>query len=260
MLHAGLDLSRRRLDVCLIDDGGEVVDHTAAPPDADGLRHLAERLRGQPVRAVIESMTGARFVHDTLEELGWEVLVADAQKVKGLAPLACKTDKIDARVLAELSWRDLLHERGIQDGPDRLVRRQACRVEPNADIAELLSLLCVEVRPALTRPLVAPVLVARERDLQRRSENHKAERTRTEMALVDAQPVLADDDVVDNDGEAVVEEVGGEHRGVGRAQCKLTEGLLSRLLIRPERTPNDERLQGVGFDVHTPVEAFREQP
>jgi transposase len=51
-------------------------------------------------------MNGARFVHDTLEEHGWEVLIADAQKVKGLAPLACKTDKIDARVLAELSWRD----------------------------------------------------------------------------------------------------------------------------------------------------------
>ena len=57
---------------------------------------------GEPVRAVIESMTGARFVHDTLEELGWEVLVADAQKVKGLAPLACKTDKIDARVLGRV--------------------------------------------------------------------------------------------------------------------------------------------------------------
>jgi transposase len=101
-LHAGLDLSRRRLDVCLIDDAGNVVEHTAAPPDADGLRHLAERLGGQPVRAVIESMTGGRFVRDTLEELGWEVLVADAQTVKRLAPLACKTDKIDARVLAEL--------------------------------------------------------------------------------------------------------------------------------------------------------------
>jgi hypothetical protein len=36
------------------------------------------------------------------------VLVADAQKVKGLAPLACKTDKIDARVLALLSQRDLV--------------------------------------------------------------------------------------------------------------------------------------------------------
>src|SRR3954452_19774895 len=53
-------------------------------------------------------MTGARFVSDTLEALGWEVLVADAQKVKGLVPLACKTDRIDAPVLAVLSHRDLV--------------------------------------------------------------------------------------------------------------------------------------------------------
>jgi hypothetical protein len=55
------------------------------------------------VRGVIESMNGARFVHDRLEELGWKVLIADATKVQGLAPLACKTDKIEARVLATLS-------------------------------------------------------------------------------------------------------------------------------------------------------------
>ena len=53
-------------------------------------------------------MNGARFVHDELVRYGWEVLVADAQRVKGLAPLACKTDKVDARVLAELSFRDLV--------------------------------------------------------------------------------------------------------------------------------------------------------
>jgi transposase len=53
-------------------------------------------------------MNGARFVHDTLELGGWEVDIADAQKAKGLAPLACKTDKIDALVLAELSRRDLV--------------------------------------------------------------------------------------------------------------------------------------------------------
>jgi hypothetical protein len=46
---------------------------------------------GEPVRGVVESMNGARFVHDELISHGWEVLVADAQKVKGLAPLACKT-------------------------------------------------------------------------------------------------------------------------------------------------------------------------
>ncbi len=121
MLHAGLDLSRRGLDVCLMDERGDVVEHFAAAPDVDGLRVLAARLRGRPVRAVIESMTGARFVHDTLEELGWEVLVADAQKVKGLAPLACKTDKIDARVLAELSWRNLVPAIWL---PDPSIRRE----------------------------------------------------------------------------------------------------------------------------------------
>jgi hypothetical protein len=42
----------------------------------------------------VESMNGARFVHDELVRYGWEVLVADAQRVKGLAPLACKTDKL----------------------------------------------------------------------------------------------------------------------------------------------------------------------
>jgi transposase len=121
MLHAGLDLSRRRLDVCLVDDAGELVARIAAAPDADGLRHLAMRVRAARVRAVIESMNGARFVHDTLEELGWEVLIADAQKVKGLAPLACKTDKIDARVLAVLSQRDLVPAIWL---PDPAIRRE----------------------------------------------------------------------------------------------------------------------------------------
>jgi hypothetical protein len=70
---------------------------------------------------MIESMNGARFVHDRLEEHGWDVLIADATKVKGLAPLACKTDKIDARVLATLSARDLVPEIWL---PDRSIRRE----------------------------------------------------------------------------------------------------------------------------------------
>jgi transposase len=111
MLHAGLDLGRKKLDVCLLSDEGERLDQLAVPPDVDSLRTLARRVEevhAEPVCAVIESMTGARIVHDTLEQEGWDVEIADAQKVKGLAPLACKTDKIDSKVLAVLSHRDLV--------------------------------------------------------------------------------------------------------------------------------------------------------
>jgi transposase len=126
MLHAGLDLSRRRVDVCLISSDGEVVGEFACPCDREGLRGLVERVGlGVRVRAVIESMSGARFVHDALEQLGWEVLIADAQKVKGLAPLACKTDRIDARVLAVLSHRDLVPAIWLPDPTVRREREQA---------------------------------------------------------------------------------------------------------------------------------------
>jgi transposase len=127
MLYAGLDLSRKRLDFRLLDDEGATVDTGAAPPDADGLHGLSERLarHGEAIRAAIESMNGARFVHDTLELYGWQVEIADAQKVKGLAPLACKTDRIDARVLAELARRDLVPAIWLPDPRVRAERERA---------------------------------------------------------------------------------------------------------------------------------------
>ena len=124
MLHAGLDLSRKRLDVCLLGEDGEHLDQLAVSPDADSLRTLADRIaevHRQPVCAVIESMTGARIVHDTLEQAGWSVEIADAQKVKGLAPLAVKTDRIDSKVLATLSQRDLVPAIWL---PDPAVREE----------------------------------------------------------------------------------------------------------------------------------------
>lgn len=123
MLHAGLDLSRKRLDVCLLSDEGELLEQTATPPDLDGLRSLARRLEvhDEPIRGAIESMTGARFVHDTLEDLGWDVLIADAEKVKPFGSVACKTDKVDSQVLARLSQLSLIPEIWL---PDPRVREE----------------------------------------------------------------------------------------------------------------------------------------
>ena len=96
------------------------------PPDQDGLRRLVRGLdEGEPVRAVIESMSGARFVHDQLERAGWDVRVADAEKARGLAPLACKSDRIDCWVLAELARLELVPEIWLPQASVRGERERA---------------------------------------------------------------------------------------------------------------------------------------
>jgi len=108
-MHAGLDLGRNSIAVALVTDGGEVIDEFSVRPTGPGLGALVDRFgRSQTVRGVVESMSGARFVYDFLTDAGWEMQMADAYRVKGIGSLAAKTDRIDARVLAELSRRDLV--------------------------------------------------------------------------------------------------------------------------------------------------------
>src|SRR6266540_4799568 len=66
--------------------------------DRDGLARLVLEL-GDEVTACLEMMSGALWAHDELVACGWQVQVADARKVKTVAPLAAKTDKVDARLL-----------------------------------------------------------------------------------------------------------------------------------------------------------------
>ena len=44
MLRAGLDLSRHKVDVCLLNDRGVHLDQVAVRPDVDSLRTLARRI------------------------------------------------------------------------------------------------------------------------------------------------------------------------------------------------------------------------
>src|SRR6266568_7941603 len=126
MLYVGLDLSRKRLDWQALMPNGERAAIGAVPPDRDGLDKLVRRLGdGEGVLAVIESMSGARFVHDELERCGWDVRIADALKARGIAPLACKTDTIDTWVLAELARLELVPEIWLPDPEVRAERERA---------------------------------------------------------------------------------------------------------------------------------------
>jgi transposase len=124
--YLGIDWAYRRAAWCAKAEGGAIVDEGFVPADEDGLAKLVLRL-GSDVRACVEMMSGAVWVRDRLQAAGWQVEVADARKVKGLAPLACKTDKVDARVLAELCRRDLVPAVWLPSLDDRALRERLKR-------------------------------------------------------------------------------------------------------------------------------------
>ena len=100
MQYLGIDWGTRKAAWCASGDNGDVVEG-AISADEDGLAKLVLRL-GPDVRGCIEMMSGAVWVRDRLAQCGWDIQIAEPRKVKALAPLACKTDRVDARVLAEI--------------------------------------------------------------------------------------------------------------------------------------------------------------
>src|SRR3954452_4557671 len=124
--YLGIDWSYRRAAWCSLSDAGAIVGEGAVPADADGLARLVIE-RGTDVRAVVEMMSGAIWARDRLAEAGWRMQIAHARKVRDVAPLACKTDKVDARVLAELCRRDLVPELWVPPLEDRELRERLRR-------------------------------------------------------------------------------------------------------------------------------------
>jgi hypothetical protein len=89
----GIDWAYGRAAWCAVSEGGAIQSEGLIPADEDGLARLVLRL-GTEIRACVEMMSGALWVKDRLEAAGWSVEVAHARKVRDIAPLACKTDKV----------------------------------------------------------------------------------------------------------------------------------------------------------------------
>jgi transposase len=102
---AGLDLGDKYSYLCLIDqEGGEVIEEgrLRTSPEAFKRRFASER----PMRIAIEAGTHSPWASRVLEELGHEVLVANARKLRLIYSNKQKTDQIDAENLARLARLD----------------------------------------------------------------------------------------------------------------------------------------------------------
>ena len=104
MEFIGIDVHKRESQVCVLAQGGEVVLGRRVATQRE---KLAELLGKRPkARVLLESSTESEWVARCLEELGHEVVVADLNFAPMYATRSrrVKTDKRDARTLAEASW------------------------------------------------------------------------------------------------------------------------------------------------------------
>ena len=100
MDHIGIDVHKKESQICIVAEGGELIEQRVPTQP----RRFAEALGDRPrARIVIEASTESEWVARGLEGLGHDVIVADPN----FAPMYAtrtrkvKTDRRDARALAE---------------------------------------------------------------------------------------------------------------------------------------------------------------
>jgi len=103
-LTIGLDLGDRWSCYCVLDAVGEKASEGKLPTTKGGLDSVFGKMG--PCRIALEVGTHSPWVSRHLAEMGYEVIVANARKVKLITQSLKKNDRIDAEHLARLARVD----------------------------------------------------------------------------------------------------------------------------------------------------------
>jgi len=108
MIWVGLDLHKKYITACAMDEaGGIVAEHLRLPADAEALVTWLTGLGG-PVTVAMEATLYWAWLHDQLSAAGLAAVAAHPYQVKLIWQARAKTDPIDARKLADLLRTNLL--------------------------------------------------------------------------------------------------------------------------------------------------------
>lgn len=118
----GLDVHRDFAQVAVWEKG-RVTDAGRVPTSPEGLREFAQTLRKTDTVALEATMNTAAIAGLLAERAG-KVVVSNPFKTRAIAEAKIKTDKVDARVLAELLAADYLPSVWQADETTRSLRRQ----------------------------------------------------------------------------------------------------------------------------------------
>jgi len=98
MLFIGLDLGDRMSDLILLDPEGELIEESRLPTSPASFQQKVSALPA--ARVALEVGAHSCWVSQLLQELGHEVLVANARKLRAIYANPRKSDRTDAETLA----------------------------------------------------------------------------------------------------------------------------------------------------------------
>ena len=123
--YAGLDVSLRTVNICVIDDQGEHVDETKLASDVQDIVAYLDDLNIEIKRVGLEAGTLTQYLTYGLQAAGFEVVCMEARQVKAaLSAMRNKTDKHDARGIAQVlrsGWYSKVHVKSLQSHHIRML-------------------------------------------------------------------------------------------------------------------------------------------
>lgn len=139
----GLDLGDKKSVICVLSAAGEVLEESRIATTSAGLSNY---FQGRPSgRVVLEVGTHSPWVSRLLKQLGHEVIVANALRVKLISQNHRKDDKVDAELLARLGRVDpellspIYHRGEETQGDIAMIRARAALVRTRTSL-----LVCVQ--------------------------------------------------------------------------------------------------------------------
>jgi transposase len=120
-VYVGIDVHRKRSQVAVIDQGGEVLVNRNVPNGAEPILGVLGGLPpGTP--AAFEAAYGWGWLVEVLEDYGFAPHLVHPLRCKAIASARLKNDKVDAAILAQLLRADLLPEAWIAPPQVRQLR------------------------------------------------------------------------------------------------------------------------------------------
>jgi transposase len=120
-VYVGIDVHRKRSQVAVIDQGGQVLANRNVPNGAEPILKVIGGLPpGTP--AAFEACYGTSWLVELLEDYGFAPHLVHPSRCKAIASARLKNDKVDAAILAQLLRADLLPEAWIAPPPVRALR------------------------------------------------------------------------------------------------------------------------------------------